>query len=695
LRYAVWLLALGVLGACGGSEAPAPTEKTQLEKVHTTASKDDASLAPAKSDPLGNHIRFVNDFDGNGTDDILWQTAGGATHISFMDGARVSRCAPLGTFTDTLMGTGDFNGDGKPDTVWRNMSTGAVRIGLMNGRAITAFVNVSTSPIALNVKLEAVGDFDGNGRADILWRNQSTGRSVMSYHAADGTVSSWLLVSNFIALNTSALKVGDINGDDRDDIVWRNNVTGNVVISLMNGPPTSWVSITSTPIALNVKLEAIGDFDGNGQADLLWRNITTGNSLMSYHNTNGTVASWPVVSSYINPSTTSAQGVGDFDADGADDILWRNLSTGNTVASLMDGHVPNWQGFGFSACPTRAVPHTGVNVAQCYRAGSDTLLSCGSDARALNAHQDGMRFFINPMTYSEVFAFNTFVGPINYTRTSCVRDDVTGLIWEGKEASGTRAGSNIYTHLGGGAATDASGYVAVVNASGLCGFTDWRLPTRQELLSLVDYGNASGAPINTTWFPNTALANYWSADGLSIDSAQAWYVSSAGSGGGTSVTRARSTAYAVRLVRGSAASGPRYSYSTVAYGSDGANNVVNDAWTGLQWRRCEQGRIWSGIACTGSESTYTHEQALAHARDQAGWRLSNVKELSSLVELSVSSGARISPVAFPGATTRWHWTSSPYVGYTSGAWNVDFSDGFVYDEYRDSSGAVRLVRVSR
>jgi uncharacterized protein YkwD len=364
-----------VLAACGGSEqvhAPkggrtlelgASTENAILlsapdrpaQQPRSTRQAPATSRKPGalteKADATSYLDPFLGDFDGDGKEDILWRTNHGAASLSLMNGSAVASCATLETQTDNIVGTGDFDGNGRTDVVWRNMSTGAVRISLMNAGAVVSWLNVGQTPIALNVRLEAVGDFDGNGRADMLWRNQSTGRSVMSYHDTDGSVSEWLVVSNYIALNTSALKVGDINGDGKDDIVWRNMGTGNVVLSLMNGHVPTWRGLTATPIALSVALEAVGDFDNNGRADLLWRNTRTGNSLMSYHNLDGSVASWPVVSNYINPTTTKALGVGDFDGDGKDDILWRNQSSGNTVVSLMNGNVPSWVGVSFSTCP--------------------------------------------------------------------------------------------------------------------------------------------------------------------------------------------------------------------------------------------------------------------------------------------------------------------------------------------------------
>jgi hypothetical protein len=130
----------------------------------------------------------------------------------------------------------------------------------------------------------------------------------------------------------------------------------------------------------------------------------------------------------------------------------------------------------------------------------------------------------------------------------------------------------------------------------------------------------------------------------------------------------------------------RYSYSAV--GSE-----VTDSKTGLIWQRCSAGQSWSAgtSTCTGTAATYTHEAALSFAKTQTGWRLPNVKELSSITDKSRSNPA-IDVTAFPATPSSWFWTSSPYAGDAAGAWNVDFNDGGVYDGSRSYGSQVRLVR---
>jgi len=74
----------------------------------------------------------------------------------------------------------DVNGDGKADLVWRNTSNGATAIWLMNGTAIasTGF----PGGVSLAWQIPGVGDVNGDGKADIIWR-----------HSPTGTVAVWLM----------------------------------------------------------------------------------------------------------------------------------------------------------------------------------------------------------------------------------------------------------------------------------------------------------------------------------------------------------------------------------------------------------------------------------------------------------------------------------------------------------------------
>ena len=205
------------------------------------------------------------------------------------------------------------------------------------------------------------------------------------------------------------------------------------------------------------------------------------------------------------------------------------------------------------------LPHTGVTASQCYQAGSATLVSCSSSgAQALNSQQDGNRASINAKSYSEV----PKASGGTWARTECVKDNITGLMWEGKTASGTRAGSNTYTNYHSSyygtqdqmdAGSNTYGYVAAVNASGLCGFTDWRLPTAKELQTLVNYGVAYPGPtIDTTWFPNTQGSWYCSSSPYVGDSSGAWVVYFDDGGVSATATATATTTMCVWCGRGAA-----------------------------------------------------------------------------------------------------------------------------------------------
>jgi alpha-tubulin suppressor-like RCC1 family protein len=147
----------------------------------------------------------------------------------------------------------------------------------------------------------------------------------------------------------------------------------------------------------------------------------------------------------------------------------------------------------------------------------------------------------------------------------CVRDTVTGLTWEVKtpgssglqavdwtyawseeaNANGPGTTGSCGNTLGGDTCSTAN-YVKKVNESGLCGLSDWRLPTTHELLSIVDNGRTTAPAIAESFFPYTAAAPYWSQNIYLADTLQAWALDFSD---GKTLRAARSETRRVRLVR--------------------------------------------------------------------------------------------------------------------------------------------------
>lgn len=124
-----------------------------------------------------------------------------------------------------------------------------------------------------------------------------------------------------------------------------------------------------------------------------------------------------------------------------------------------------------------------------------------------------------------------------------------------------------------------------------------------------------------------------------------------------------------------------------------SGSEVTDHKTGLTWSRCSLGQEWSGNTCTGIASIFTHEEAMQFAASKTGWRIPNIKELSSLVDTGCESPA-IDSTAFPGTPVWWYWASSPAVWSADYSWGVDFKDGYIsfVSRSRSAGSRVRLVR---
>ncbi len=222
----------------------------------------------------------------------------------------------------------DFNGDGRADILWQN-DNGTPGIWLMDGFNRLAGANVGFNP-SPSWKVKDAGDFNSDGHADILWQN------------TNGMVSIWLMDGlNRIAEGGEAFNpgptwkikdTGDFNGDGRSDILWQND-NGAAGIWLMNGLSRHQDSGIGFNPGPTWKVKAAGDFNGDGKADILWQNDNGAAGIWLMNGLNRIADS----GIGFNPGPSwKIKDAGDFNADGKADILWQN-DNGTPGIWLMDG----------------------------------------------------------------------------------------------------------------------------------------------------------------------------------------------------------------------------------------------------------------------------------------------------------------------------------------------------------------------
>ena len=306
-------------------------------------------------------LKARGDFNGDGRSDILWRNvATGQNYLYPMDGlAILAGEGYLRTVADQnwkVAGIGDFDGDGKADMLWRNSGTGENYIYFMNGSTIKPTEGYLRTVADHNWQVAGVGDFDGDGKDDILWRNAVTGQNYLYPMDGRSIKSSEGYLRTVADTTWQIAGVGDFDGDGKADVLWRNNVSGENYLYLMDGTAIKATEGYLRKVAdLGWQVVGIGDYNGDGKADILWRNSTTGENYL-YPMHGKTILGAEGYLRTVPDQSWQVKGTGDYDGDGVADILWRNAATGENYLYLMDGTTikpaegylrtvpqPNWQ----------------------------------------------------------------------------------------------------------------------------------------------------------------------------------------------------------------------------------------------------------------------------------------------------------------------------------------------------------------
>ncbi len=251
----------------------------------------------------------AGDLNGDGSLDLLWQRSPDGSLLAwYMAGLSRSSFSYLSPAVVSdpnwkIVGTGLFDAGSQADLVWQHQTSGALLLWYMNGVTRQSWAALNPGAVTdPNWKVMGTGDFDDDGRPDLVWRNGATG-AIVVWYMNDATRTGVASIQPPMSDGNWLLgAVADLSGDGRPDLVWQHRTSGLLVAwTIVGGVRTKAAVLSPSTLpasGLGWRIVSAPDLNDDGKPDLLWRHETTGDLLVWYMN--GLVrASY----AYLNPST--------------------------------------------------------------------------------------------------------------------------------------------------------------------------------------------------------------------------------------------------------------------------------------------------------------------------------------------------------------------------------------------------------
>jgi hypothetical protein len=255
---------------------------------------------------------------------------------------RGQKLVDISIFTEPLV---DFTGNPQPDLLWHHQGTGQLFGWDVDGAAyVGGFVPLPASVPPQQWEVAALGDLDGDGDTDVVWRNRTS--ALLIAVLMEGTVAVDVSVFNlpFVPdLEWAISGLADFDGDTRRDLLLVHKTFGYVAIAFLvendDGKFTRFESeaaIVGRLSSLDWKVRGVVDLNHDGRPDLLLHNEATGALSALFLKVNQTIGTQALEPAAVS-GTWRIAAVRDFDRDGEPDLLWQHRTTGALAVFFMDG----------------------------------------------------------------------------------------------------------------------------------------------------------------------------------------------------------------------------------------------------------------------------------------------------------------------------------------------------------------------
>lgn len=251
----------------------------------SAAALDDLTYTVASTAPVR------PDLSGDGSPDILWRNSNnGVNALWTINEFELTNSAFHSTIEDTnwvIATYDDFDGDGNADLLLRNQAVGINLIRRLDADGVTILGDTQLPDIPdLNWEFIDTADFNQDGNADILLRHRAAGVNLVWNLDSAGALESTTALDPIEDPNWTIAASVDFNGDGNADLLLRNQATGINLIRQLDGVEILGDIQLPDVVDSNLHIEGARDFNGDGNADIVWRNRSTGAN--SFWELNGT-----------------------------------------------------------------------------------------------------------------------------------------------------------------------------------------------------------------------------------------------------------------------------------------------------------------------------------------------------------------------------------------------------------------------